>query len=118
MEKLINLFRGTQIPNWRPIIDNMYLQFIFTFLGLHSCIGVCGEQCLDICAICNPEKFAEIKTTFLGRESEEGACFLQLQDCGDIFEANVSFNQQVTHNYPANLCITYPPFPGLGQSHP
>jgi uncharacterized C2H2 Zn-finger protein len=39
--------------------------------------------------MCDPEKFAEITEIFLGREDKEGARFLQLQDCGHIFEAKV-----------------------------
>uniref|UniRef100_A0AC34FYY0 RZ-type domain-containing protein n=1 Tax=Panagrolaimus sp. ES5 TaxID=591445 RepID=A0AC34FYY0_9BILA len=49
---------------------------------LHLCIGVCGEECLKIC---NPEKFQEI---FFGTEEDEDAKFLQLKDCGHIFEVS------------------------------
>ncbi|KAI1716014.1 AAA domain-containing protein [Ditylenchus destructor] len=51
----------------------------------HKCIGVCGEECLGVCKICNPKEFEEIQTIFLGGEDEENARFVQLKDCGHIF---------------------------------
>ena len=62
-----------------------------SFQIVHPCIGVCGEQCLDICVICNPERLDEIKEIFFGTEDEEDARFVKLADCGHIFEAKVSF---------------------------
>uniref|UniRef100_A0A914PHN3 Uncharacterized protein n=1 Tax=Panagrolaimus davidi TaxID=227884 RepID=A0A914PHN3_9BILA len=52
----------------------------------HRCIGICGEECLKICKICNPEKFSEIQQIFFGTEDNENARFVQLKDCGHIFE--------------------------------
>uniref|UniRef100_A0A914P238 RZ-type domain-containing protein n=1 Tax=Panagrolaimus davidi TaxID=227884 RepID=A0A914P238_9BILA len=52
----------------------------------HRCIGVCGEECIKICKICDPEKFAELQQVFLGHEEDEDAKFVQLKDCGHIFE--------------------------------
>uniref|UniRef100_A0AC35GUL3 RZ-type domain-containing protein n=1 Tax=Panagrolaimus sp. PS1159 TaxID=55785 RepID=A0AC35GUL3_9BILA len=54
----------------------------------HRCIGICGEECLKICKICDPEKFNEIQQIFFGTEDNENARFLQLKDCGHIFEVS------------------------------
>lgn len=55
----------------------------------HLCIGVCGEDCIDICRICDPEKFAEIQEIFFGTEEEEDARFVRLKDCSHVFEVSV-----------------------------
>ncbi|KAI1714330.1 AAA domain-containing protein [Ditylenchus destructor] len=52
----------------------------------HKCIGVCGEECLSICKICDPKKFEEIQTIFFGTEEDDDARFVRLKDCGHIFE--------------------------------
>ncbi|XP_067125252.1 NFX1-type zinc finger-containing protein 1-like [Centruroides vittatus] len=49
----------------------------------HECIGLCGEPCPKLCRICNHDKVTEI---FFGTEDEEDARFIQLEDCGHIFE--------------------------------
>ncbi|XP_028413342.1 NFX1-type zinc finger-containing protein 1-like [Dendronephthya gigantea] len=49
----------------------------------HQCAGLCGEPCPNKCLVCNKEELTEI---FFGHEDEKGARFLQLVDCGDIFE--------------------------------
>uniref|UniRef100_A0A914QGV9 NFX1-type zinc finger-containing protein 1 n=1 Tax=Panagrolaimus davidi TaxID=227884 RepID=A0A914QGV9_9BILA len=61
------------IKNGKNVEDEDYVP--------HFCIGVCGDDCPKICKICKPEKFAEIKETFLGYEEEENARFVQLKDC-------------------------------------
>ena len=49
----------------------------------HRCIGLCGEPCPKLCRICDKNKVTEL---FFGTEDEEGALFIELQDCGHIFE--------------------------------
>ncbi|XP_062521487.1 NFX1-type zinc finger-containing protein 1-like [Corticium candelabrum] len=49
----------------------------------HDCIGLCGEKCPSLCRLCHFEKVAEI---FFGDEDDPKARFLQLEDCGHIFE--------------------------------
>ena len=49
----------------------------------HPCIGLCGEKCPTLCRICNKNSVTEI---FFGTESKPDARFIQLEDCGHIFE--------------------------------
>ena len=49
----------------------------------HKCIGLCGECCPKKCRICHRDEVCNI---FFGSEDEEGAMFMELQDCGHIFE--------------------------------
>lgn len=49
----------------------------------HQCIGLCGENCPNKCRICNRDEVCNI---FFGREDEEDARYIQLQDCGHLFE--------------------------------
>lgn len=49
----------------------------------HSCIGLCGEKCPDLCRVCNSDIVCEI---FFGSEDEEDARFIMLEDCGHFFE--------------------------------
>ena len=49
----------------------------------HRCIGLCGEKCPNKCRICHKEEVEEI---FFGTEDDEDARFVQLEDCGHIFE--------------------------------
>ncbi|XP_056130189.1 NFX1-type zinc finger-containing protein 1 [Lampris incognitus] len=49
----------------------------------HPCIGLCGDKCPDKCLICHHEEVAEL---FFGTESNPGARYVQLEDCGHIFE--------------------------------
>ena len=49
----------------------------------HPCIGLCGERCPNKCLICDKD---EVCAIFLGREEEEDAKYIQLQDCDHIFE--------------------------------
>ena len=51
----------------------------------HACIGLCGEKCPSLCRICNAETVTEI---FFGEEDEPDARFIQLEDCGHIFEVS------------------------------
>ncbi|KAG9353375.1 hypothetical protein JZ751_017954 [Albula glossodonta] len=50
----------------------------------HPCIGLCGELCPDKCRICHREQVTEI---FFGEEDDPLAFFIQLEDCGHIFES-------------------------------
>lgn len=49
----------------------------------HECVSVCGEKCPKLCRICDNKKLTEI---FFGDEDEPDARFLQLADCGHVFE--------------------------------
>lgn len=49
----------------------------------HRCIGLCGEKCPSDCRICNFDKVTEI---FFGDEDYPRAKFVELEDCGHIFE--------------------------------
>ena len=51
----------------------------------HPCIGLCGEKCPTLCRICDTEAVTEI---FFGEEDEPNARFIQLEDCGHIFEVS------------------------------
>ncbi|KAM4582295.1 NFX1-type zinc finger-containing protein 1 isoform 2-T2 [Fundulus diaphanus] len=50
----------------------------------HPCIGLCGDKCPSKCRLCDHEDVAEI---FFGTEDEPEARFIQLEDCGHIFES-------------------------------
>ncbi|KAL5004105.1 hypothetical protein ScPMuIL_017561 [Solemya velum] len=49
----------------------------------HSCCGVCGEPCPRKCRVCNIRELTEI---FFGTEDEPDARFVELEDCGHVFE--------------------------------
>ncbi|XP_075033777.1 NFX1-type zinc finger-containing protein 1 [Mixophyes fleayi] len=49
----------------------------------HPCIGLCGEPCPQKCLVCHKDEVTEI---FFGFEDENDARFVQLEDCGHIFE--------------------------------
>uniref|UniRef100_A0A8W8IV13 RZ-type domain-containing protein n=1 Tax=Magallana gigas TaxID=29159 RepID=A0A8W8IV13_MAGGI len=49
----------------------------------HKCIGLCGEPCPKKCRICNRGEVTEI---FFGTEDEDDARFVELEDCGHVFE--------------------------------
>ncbi|XP_028413341.1 NFX1-type zinc finger-containing protein 1-like isoform X2 [Dendronephthya gigantea] len=49
----------------------------------HKCAGLCGEPCPKKCLVCDKDELTEI---FYGNEDEEGARFLELADCGHVFE--------------------------------
>ena len=51
----------------------------------HPCIGLCGEKCPRWCRKCHPKQVNEI---FFGTEDEPNARFIQLEDCGHIFEVS------------------------------
>nr|XP_006812407.1 PREDICTED: NFX1-type zinc finger-containing protein 1-like [Saccoglossus kowalevskii] len=51
----------------------------------HSCIGLCGEPCPKKCRICDRKEVTEI---FFGDEDEPDALFIELEDCGHVFEVN------------------------------
>lgn len=48
------------------------------------CIGLCGDKCPSKCCICDPDEVTEI---FFGTEDDPEAHFIQLEDCGHIFES-------------------------------
>ncbi|NWR35552.1 ZNFX1 protein, partial [Tachuris rubrigastra] len=50
----------------------------------HPCAGFCGEPCPNKCLVCNHEELTEI---FFGFEDDPDARFVQLEDCGHIFES-------------------------------
>ncbi|XP_007548089.1 NFX1-type zinc finger-containing protein 1 isoform X1 [Poecilia formosa] len=50
----------------------------------HPCIGLCGDKCPTKCRLCDHDDVSEI---FFGTEDEPDARFIQLEDCGHIFES-------------------------------
>ncbi|NXS45373.1 ZNFX1 protein, partial [Balaeniceps rex] len=50
----------------------------------HRCIGLCGEPCPKKCFVCDHEELTQI---FFGFEEEPDARFVQLEDCGHVFES-------------------------------
>uniref|UniRef100_A0A8C9W6D5 Zinc finger NFX1-type containing 1 n=1 Tax=Scleropages formosus TaxID=113540 RepID=A0A8C9W6D5_SCLFO len=50
----------------------------------HPCIGLCGDTCPEKCRICNHDEVTEI---FFGMEDDPLARFIELEDCGHIFES-------------------------------
>lgn len=63
----------------------------------HRCIGICGEPCLRICSQCHKDKFKELQEILFGFEDDPKARFLQLPDCGHIFERE-GFDNYVDHS--------------------
>ncbi|XP_024528675.1 NFX1-type zinc finger-containing protein 1 [Selaginella moellendorffii] len=51
----------------------------------HPCIGLCGEPCPSACRVCQPGTFDAITQLTL-EESESSDRFVELLDCGHIFE--------------------------------
>ena len=49
----------------------------------HQCVGVCGDFCPRLCRFCDKEK---LQTIFLGNEDEPDALYIELVDCGHVFE--------------------------------
>ena len=49
----------------------------------HQCIGLCGDTCPKLCRICHKEEASEI---LFGTEDEPDARFVELTDCGHLFE--------------------------------
>ena len=49
----------------------------------HECISLCGEKCPDLCRVCNKEEVCEV---FFGKEDDEGARFIKLEECGHLIE--------------------------------
>ena len=51
----------------------------------HPCIGLCGENCPTLCAICNGKKLSSILADGRENKTEPTRC-LQLLDCGHIIK--------------------------------
>ena len=49
----------------------------------HVCAGLCGEPCPKKCLVCDKD---ELTTIFFGYEDEDNARFIELTDCGHVFE--------------------------------
>ena len=49
----------------------------------HPCIGLCGENCPTLCAVCHAKKLSSILGQRRGKTTE-GTRYLQLFDCGHI----------------------------------
>ncbi|NXG51676.1 ZNFX1 protein, partial [Psilopogon haemacephalus] len=50
----------------------------------HPCAGFCGEPCPKKCLVCDRQELTQI---FFGFEEEPDARFVQLEDCGHVFES-------------------------------
>ncbi|NWW85140.1 ZNFX1 protein, partial [Rhynochetos jubatus] len=50
----------------------------------HPCAGLCGEPCPTKCLVCDREELTQI---FFGFEEDPDARFVQLEDCGHVFES-------------------------------
>lgn len=50
----------------------------------HRCIGLCGENCPSVCKRCDKKKLRQ----YLGAKSIDDSLFVQLIDCGHIFEVD------------------------------
>ncbi|NXC85444.1 ZNFX1 protein, partial [Cercotrichas coryphoeus] len=50
----------------------------------HPCVGLCGEPCPKKCLVCDHEELTQI---FFGFEDDPDAQFVQLEDCGHVFES-------------------------------
>ncbi|KAM3664102.1 NFX1-type zinc finger-containing protein 1 isoform 1-T1 [Ammospiza maritima maritima] len=50
----------------------------------HPCVGLCGEPCPKKCLVCDREELTQI---FFGSEDDPDARFVQLEDCGHVFES-------------------------------
>ncbi|NXN81607.1 ZNFX1 protein, partial [Bombycilla garrulus] len=50
----------------------------------HPCVGLCGEPCPKKCLVCDHEELTQI---FFGSEDDPDARFVQLEDCGHVFES-------------------------------
>ena len=51
----------------------------------HQCVGVCGDICPRLCRTCDKMK---LQVFFLGKEEEPDALYIELVDCGHVFEVN------------------------------
>ncbi|XP_078367699.1 uncharacterized protein LOC144651634 isoform X2 [Oculina patagonica] len=49
----------------------------------HPCIGLCGENCPTLCAVCHPKKLSSMLADRRGTQAEPTK-YLQLFDCGHI----------------------------------
>ena len=52
----------------------------------HPCIGLCGEPCPKKCRECHKDEVTEI---FFGTEDQPDARFVELADCGHVFEVEM-----------------------------
>ncbi|NWY73157.1 ZNFX1 protein, partial [Erithacus rubecula] len=50
----------------------------------HPCVGLCGEPCPKKCLVCHHDELTQI---FFGFEEDPDARFVQLEDCGHVFES-------------------------------
>ena len=51
----------------------------------HPCIGLCGENCPTLCAVCHAKKLSSVVADGRGNKTEPPRC-LQLFDCGHIIK--------------------------------
>ncbi|XP_071482959.1 NFX1-type zinc finger-containing protein 1-like [Diadema antillarum] len=51
----------------------------------HPCIGLCGEICPKTCRVCDK---TELEQRFFGTEDPRVSRYMQLEDCGHVFEVN------------------------------
>ena len=71
----------------------------------HLCAGLCGEKCPRLCYRCDYKQLTEI---FFGTEDTPNARFIELEDCGHIFEVSafdkyIGLDSQNTSNSKTSL---------------
>ncbi|GLV42804.1 uncharacterized protein CBL_03544 [Carabus blaptoides fortunei] len=74
----------------------------------HPCIGFCGDPCILVCRICQPEH--ETFEIQFGNEDEPDARFVMLVDCGHIIESDamdqwLSMKPDVDSNKPNEITV-------------
>lgn len=71
-------------PCTRPPCDN---RCSVRLMCGHGCIGLCGELCPPLCAVCNRPNLQQI-SEFLKVENTKKTRFILLQPCGHMVEVN------------------------------
>lgn len=66
----------------------------------HPCIGLCGEYCPRLCRVCDED---EVTETFFGTEDEPDALFIELMDCGHVFEVS-AMDRYIERDAPDEQC--------------
>ncbi|XP_072020381.1 uncharacterized protein [Amphiura filiformis] len=67
----------------------------------HTCIGICGEPCIDLCRFCNRRKILKIFPEF---RAKTDPCYIKLEECGHIFEEN-ELKRKLGMISPTSACV-------------